>query len=386
MKKILKVICITLGVICLVGIIIGICVYNFVLQYPELNYEPTVNKWYRVSDEEMKDSEGNKYHALFKKGSENKVMVYFAGGGVSINEDTAKYDTYNTKLVKPDALANLTMNMGGLASDGEELPFNNWTKILFPYATGDFHIGTGEYKYIDKDGKEKTLYHNGYNNYKLALDKILEKAGIENASTVLVTGYSAGGWGASMLANDIFTNYFPNSESKTVLVDSSVALYDNWFNVATSIWNAPKEITNRIKTNNITLDSLTALYEDFGDNVNILFNSSTRDGDLAKIQRYFDDLVIDVNGEMPVEDKDGDYFELVLKDFVIKLKEQANASIFLYNDFDYYGRDINLTSHTIISTPYVWEKLGDTGKSISEWLLDAINGNKNDYGLNLLNN
>ena len=64
--------------------------------------------------------------------------------------------------------------------------------ILFPYATGDFHSGTGEFHYTDKDGKEKILYHNGYVNYTAAMKQIMEKAGIQDADTVLVTGYSAG--------------------------------------------------------------------------------------------------------------------------------------------------------------------------------------------------
>lgn len=381
MKKVFKI----LGIIILVLLIIVLCVYFFILQYPEIKNNLKVGKWYRVSDKEMKDSEGNSYHALFKKGKENKVMVYFAGGGVSINGDTAKYDTYNTKLVQPDMLANVTMNMGGLATVSEKATFSDWTMILFPYATGDFHAGTGEYKYIDKDGKEKILYHNGYTNFTEAMDEILKKAGIEDADTVLVTGYSAGGWGASILANDVFTNYFPNAKSKTVLVDSSIALYDKWYDVAKNVWKVPEHIQNRIRTNNLTLDSLTALYEDYGDEVNILFDCSTRDGDLSKIQRYFKDLVIDTNGEMPVEEVDGDNFEVILKDFVTKLKEQTNANVFIFNGYDWYGRDINLTSHTIISTPIVWAKLNDTNKSIAEWLNDTINGTKRDYGLDLIN-
>ena len=64
--------------------------------------------------------------------------------------------------------------------------------ILFPYATGDFHSGTGEFHYTDKDGKEKILSHNGYVNYTAAMKQIMEKAGIQDADTVLVTGYSAG--------------------------------------------------------------------------------------------------------------------------------------------------------------------------------------------------
>lgn len=119
MKKVFKI----LGIILLFILIILLCIYFFVLQYPEIKENPKTTKWYRVSDKAMKDSEGNSYHALFKKGSENNVLVYFAGGGVSVNEEMAKDDTYNTKLVKPDFLANITMNMGGLASDAEGSPF-----------------------------------------------------------------------------------------------------------------------------------------------------------------------------------------------------------------------------------------------------------------------
>ena len=171
MKKVLKMIGKVLGIILLVILVIGIIVYAFVLQYPKLKDDPKVGKWYRVTTSEMKTSEGDKYRALFKKGSENKVLIYFAGGGVSCNEDMAREDTYNTKEVAIDMLANLTMNMGGIASDVEGSPFKDWSIILFPYATGDFHAGTGEFHYTDTDGKEKILYHNGYVNYTETMKK-----------------------------------------------------------------------------------------------------------------------------------------------------------------------------------------------------------------------
>lgn len=115
MKKALKII----AIILLILAAIALLVYFLVLRYPQLKANPAVGKWYRVTSSEMKDSEGNGYHSFFRKGSENKVMIYFAGGGVSINEETAREDTYNTKMVWPDMLANVTMNMGGLASDVE---------------------------------------------------------------------------------------------------------------------------------------------------------------------------------------------------------------------------------------------------------------------------
>lgn len=48
------------------------------------------------------------------------------------------------------------------------------------------------------------------------MKEILEKAGIGNPDKVVVTGYSAGGFGTALLSDDIYTNYFPNAKSKIV--------------------------------------------------------------------------------------------------------------------------------------------------------------------------
>ena len=372
-KKILKV----LGIILAVLAVVAGIIYFTVLRYPELKNDPTIGKWYRVSDCVMKDSEGHSYHALFKKGSENKVMIYFAGGGVSINEEMARDDTYNTKMVWPDMLANVTMNMGGLASDADGSPFENWTMILFPYATGDFHAGTGEFHYTDTDGKEKTLYHNGYVNYTAAMQKIMEKAGIENADTVLVTGYSAGGFAAALLSDDVFTNYFPDAQSKNVLVDASLLLHDDWHKIATDLWQTPKEISDKLKSNNLTLDCLSALHKKYGDGIHLLFDSSTRDGDLAKVQNYFD------TGVMDVSEKEADIYQQILKDTIPQFEEYG-VSLFIWDGVSWYDDPRNMTAHTIIATPAVWLPFEAQGQSVAGWLADAIDGEKKDYGLDLI--
>lgn len=373
MKKALKII----GIILAAILVILLLVYIFVLNYPNLKKNPKIGRWYRISDRVMKDSEGGSYHALFKKGSENKVMIYFAGGGASVNEETARDDTYNTKLVKPDMLANVTMNMGGIASDVEDGPFENWSMILFPYATGDFHSGTGEFHYTDKDGKEKTLYHNGYTNYTAAMKQIMEKAGIENADTVLVTGYSAGGFAAALLADDVYTNYFPDAESKNVLVDASLLLNDNWHDISANVWKTPTEISDKLTGNNLTLDCLKALHEKYGDGIHLLFDSSTRDGDLAKMQNYFD------TGIMEVDEEVADIYQQILKDTIPKFKD-AGVSLFIFDGIGYYDDTRNMTAHTIIATPVVWLTFEEQNKSVAEWLTDAINGKLNDYGVDLV--
>ncbi len=373
MKKALKI----FGMILLILVVIALLVYFLVLRYPKLKANPAEGKWYRVTSSEMKDSEGNSYHSFFRKGSKNKVMIYFAGGGVSINEETARDDTYNTKMVWPDVLANVTMNMGGLASDVKGSSFQDWNIILFPYATGDFHAGTGEFHYIDKDGKEKILYHNGYVNYTETMKNIIELAGIDNPDTVVVTGYSAGGFATALLSDDIFTNYFPNAESKNVLVDASLLLYDDWHKIATDVWQTPKEISDKLTGNNLTLDCLTALRKKYGEDVHLLFDCSTRDGDLAKVQNYLD------TGVMDVSEKEADVFQQILKNTIPQFKE-IGVSLFIWDGVPWYDDPRNLTAHTIIATPAVWLPFEEQKQSIAGWLTDAINGELKDYGPDLV--
>ena len=370
-----------MGILCLILLIIAGCVLKFLLIYPEIKENPTIGKWYRVSDKAMKDSEGNSYHALFRKGSENKVMVYFAGGGVSVDEISAREDTYNTKEVWPDYLANVTMNMGGIASDVDGSPFKDWTLILFPYATGDFHSGTGEFHYVDTDGKEKILYHNGYNNYTLAMKEIMEKAGIEDADTVLVTGYSAGGFATALLSDDIYTNYFPDAHNKNVLVDAALIEYDNWKYTAENVWATPKEISDKLTTDNLTLDCLRSLREKYGDEIHLMFDCSTRDGDLAKVQHS---LQNGLSMQNDVDESQGDEFQETLKNNIPLFKE-AGVSLFIFDGVAWYDDPRNLTAHTIISTPAVWLPFEEQGQSVCGWLYDCISGNLKDYGIDLVN-
>lgn len=377
MKKILKVVGKVLGAILAILILVGVLVYIFVLQYPKLKENPVEGKWYRVTTSAMKTSEGGIYRAFFKKGSTKKVLIYFAGGGVSINEETARNDTYNTKEILIDMLANVTMNMGGIASDVEDSPFEDWSMILFPYATGDFHAGTGQFRYKDTDGKEKILYHNGYINYTETMKTVMALAGLEDTDTVLVTGYSAGGFAAALLADDVYTNYFPDAKSKNVLADAALLLNDDWHSIATDVWQTPETISNQLTGDNLTLDCFTSLHKKYGDDIHLLFDCSTRDGDLAKVQNYLDD------GIMDVDEKQADEFQQILKETIPKF-QAVGVSLFIWDGMAWYDDPRNMTAHTIIATPAVWLPFEEQQKSVAEWLTDAINGKSADYGISLV--
>jgi len=380
MKKVLKVI----GIILLVLVVIGVLIWNFVLNYPELKNNPKEGKWYHITNSNMKSSDGSSYRAFFKKGSENKVIVYFAGGGASFNEETAK-DTnfYFSKQLGIDFFDNLTMNMGGIVTISDANPFKDWSFILVPYTTGDWHSGNNEFKYTGDDGNEKILYHNGYVNYQNIMEEVLKYTDLEDAESVIVTGYSAGGFGAAFLADDVFTNYFTNADSKTVLVDSSYLLSDDWSNIVNNVWKSPINIAKNITSNNITLDLLKALREKWGDKVNILYDTSIRDGELARYQVYLDGGKLESTDNLSDPDGLGDMYQEMLKTFIPEL-EEIDASIFVWDGISFYGQDNNLTQHTIIATAYAFQELGDTNKSIAGWLIDATGGKLESYGLDLL--
>ena len=197
---------------------------------------------------------------------------------------------------------------------------------------------------------------------------------VEDSDTLLVTGFSAGGFATSLLADDVI-NYFPKATNINVCVDSSLLLYDGWKDTATNLWKSPVEISERLVGNNIVLDSLTALHEKRGDKVKILFDCSYRDDTLQQYQAYIN------YGKMEKRKENGDLFQKDLKDMVNALQNNiSDIGIYIW-DYKADSKTKN-TQHTIISSDFLVKLEED--KSIADWLWDAVNGEVKTYGLQLL--
>lgn len=69
--------------------------------FPELRGEPEVGKWYRVTPESAKSSDGSEWHGIFRRGSEKKAVVYFFGGGISITGETREWKS--SEMIKASA-------------------------------------------------------------------------------------------------------------------------------------------------------------------------------------------------------------------------------------------------------------------------------------------
>ena len=372
MKKRSKTKTILIVIVAIVVLFVGVVLFSLsrtiLIKQPELTGTPEVGKWYRITPEGTKSSDGSEWHGLIKVGKENKVAVYFFGGGASISGYTSERgnEFFATKASIQDFVA-----LGGISSDSEENPFRDWTFLVLPYATGDFHSGTGEYHYL-KNNAEQTVYHTGYDNYSSFIEKARQYVG--EPETLLVTGFSAGGFATSLLADDVIGR-FPSATNVTVCVDSSLLLYDGWHETAADLWKSPKEISDRLTGNNIVLDSLTALYQKRGDSVKILFDCSYRDDTLQQYQSFIR------TGKMEKNKENGDIFQKDLKQMAEDLQNNIpGIGIYIWN----YDQDNSTgnTQHTIISSN-LFDKLEDD-ISVAEWIIAAVDGDVSSHGLHLL--
>ena len=156
---------------------------TFLKSFPKLTGEPEIGKWYEAAVEGTQSSDGSEWHGIFKKGTENKVVVYFFGGGVSITPETSEGGNkfYATNMTGQDFVAH-----GGIGSSAENNPFKDWSFLVVPYATGDFHSGTGIY-----EGK-KTVYTYAYDGYGFVVRAEVDAVQTHHAKAAMTSA-----WGTS---------------------------------------------------------------------------------------------------------------------------------------------------------------------------------------------
>ena len=354
-------------------------------QFPKIPSEPKTGKWYGIPLKGCVSSDGKEVHAGFRKGTENKLVILLFGGGVSWNEFMAARP--NSVYGNPDKISFYACGDGGLVADlaarigihtlskKESNPFRNWNMLAIPYTTGDFHCGTGDFTYTALDGSKQVLHHHGYTNYRAALHETMKHIG-SNPEQILVTGFSAGGFGTALLTDDVMRT-FPNCSDVTSYVDSGFMIYPGWPEVARNVWKAPKEIAERIHSDNITLDCLQVLKQDHGDRVKIAFSCSTRDAALSEYINYVE------KDQLYADKKSGIQFQKELKQMCDALQQAIpNIALFIFDtpDENAAKKAEGLTKHCIGAA----DKMVVEGITAAQWLWDAVCGNPRQVGLSLL--
>ena len=140
-------------------------------------------------------------------------------------------------------------------------------------------------------------------------------------------------------------------------------------------------LAKTVTGNNLVLDSLTALYNKRGGSIKILFDCSVRDYNLSMAQRFFDE---GSQKDMPltIGKAEGDRFQQILKKMVDDMQEQIpGCGIYIWDEET--QADGHLTVHTATGTKIYFDSKS-RNPSLAQWLENAVNGNVESFGLELL--
>ncbi len=331
---------------------------------------PRTYRWYKQELAGCVSSDGSPYFVYFKKGTVNKTVVYFSGGGLSWNEYTAARPTTIGRLLEnkecyyyPFVPYYLELNMTGLlAADDKRNPFNDWNFIYLPYSTADFHIGNHDFPY-PKGKTTRILHHHGARNTQKALDAAPRD--FFEAEQVMIGGESAGGFSCLAWAPELAPR-FKKCEQFIVYSDGAQVCAPVWSGILKETWKAAPDLQNCLqKDGQLTKDLFLRAYESLGGKAVYLQSISPYDGVLIPYENK-------LNGGPYLLEKPGrEQFHANLGNAIRDLSTRIPTyRFFIYN----HGKDpkTGATAHTITRTPKNLHGDKTEGISVSEWLRCAI--------------
>jgi len=180
-----------------------------------------------------------------KKGDSKNLVVYFEGGGACWDNLTCSFPIgtglplqFYVPQIFPGT--NPATYSGLFDQANPANPVKDWSFVYIPYCTGDIHTGSATKSYFNVGNPllppSYTIQHRGFDNFMVVLDWI--KQNFDAPKSILVTGSSAGGYGASANFPYIADSY-PNAHMY-VLADASQGVstpaFDNG-NPGRNSWN-----------------------------------------------------------------------------------------------------------------------------------------------------
>ena len=151
-------------------------------------------------------SAGTPWVFFVKRGSVNKTLMYYQGGGACWDYFSCQRPTHKTTTGPNDNPANATSGFANLSNPDN--PFHDWNAVFVPYCTGDVHWGDSVVEY--KLGRQRiTIHHKGFVNAQVAEKWAREH--FVNPDAVFVTGSSAGAYGAIVNSLPLQENVWPSS-------------------------------------------------------------------------------------------------------------------------------------------------------------------------------
>jgi len=327
------------------------------------------HKWYTVyGDESTKSADGSDYFFYVKRGSSDKLLVYFDGGGVAWDNDSAAspMETWNLLDGSGNYFQSLyewkIFTLDGLLLNSSKNPFYDWNVVFISYSSGDFHAGKADFSITRSDGSKALVHFNGQNNVQAALDWTY--AAFEKPEKVFVAGSSAGAFGSSFWLSTLAKQY---SEAPFYqLADGAYLLSDRWPGVAEDLWKADWENTFGFSP---AADLIGAALEhnasSLGSRLKILQSHSLYDTLLSVFQAR-------INGKENSISRSESLSEWSSLARAAVKNLAADYANYYYFISDYARAEDGSTPHTYSESSLSYEITQD-GKNYMDWLDDAVN-------------
>lgn len=209
-------------------------------------------------------SRGSEYAYWVRPGKVNKLIVDFIGGGACWNEVTCGFadQIFEDSVESVRDAVEQNEPHGIYDHDKAENPFKDWYHVIVPYCTGDIHWGDSVTTYGEGTSNEVTINHKGAVNARAVLGWVYEN--FSAPEQVLVTGCSAGSYGAALWSADVMRQY-PDSQVFQFGDSGAGIITQEFFTESFPSWNAlaafPKDIPELDPANiDVTQMALPDLY------------------------------------------------------------------------------------------------------------------------------
>ena len=187
---------------------------------------------------------GQPYEFFVKRGSVNKLVMYYEGGGACWDLTTCGAPTCTDHID-----ANLNNGAPGFADlTNPNNPFRDWSIVFVSYCSCDIHFGQNDKQY----GPDLLIHHRGYDNARSAEKWVREH--FLNPEVVFVTGSSAGAYGAWFNA-PLLHAVWPASQFHVLADAGNGVVTEDFLNTYFANWNFKANLPKNIPGVKQALDS-----------------------------------------------------------------------------------------------------------------------------------
>ena len=340
----------------------------------------STRKWYQKTLNGCVSSTGKPYRVLLKRGTVNKLLINFLGGGMSWSAETAARPfTVGRVLRKQEAfyisdVSSLQLNFVDVglfkASDKRNL-FRDWYMLNIPYVSGDFHIGNHDFSYQNLKNEPEVLRHHGQKNVTAALT-VLKEFFPETPETLIIMGLSAGGHGCVAHSPHI-QNLYPDCKQVVVYSEGAHLYSTLWPKIAENVWKVNPNLMEYIKGEALIADLFRYAKDHMPPATLFLHSNSVWDKALVEMMYKMNHGKQQVNAEALAE------FHTTLLETVRMLKQEIPNYYYYLTDYGKNKKD-KTTPHTFAGTPkLLYGKMQDS-VSLADWLCRTIEGKPLDIG------